>query len=328
MSRSRIELALRELGPENWSAFEKFAAEFLVVDYPSLRTTASVGGDKGRDGQLYSPTEENNTYVQYSVTTSWASKINSTVATLIKNFGGQFRLIYATNQVIGPAADDLIRDQRKAGYDIDIRDRHWFAERVNTHPQRANAADELAKQLVDPLLAKAGLAPHIARPLDAEEARVALIHLALESVDRRDDQGITRSSFEALVRSTMHDTSAEKTLGIDEIVVQTKFLVPAGDPSQVEAQVRGALNRLTKKGPIKYVRSKDGYHLSFQEQKRLHEHAAGIIALEKDLLEELHGRLASIKQIDPQTERALRVASAMPWTLGFYGEEKHSHQQS
>lgn len=312
MTDVRLELALRQLGPEDWSAFEKFAAEFLVVDYPSLRTMASMAGDKGRDGQLYQPNEEQNTFIQYSVTENWSSKITGTIATLTKNFGGSFRLIYATNQKIGPDSDKLVAEQRKAGFEVDIRDRSWFVERAHTHAQRTIASDDLARRFVDPLLASAGLAPRVARPLGPAEARVALVHLALESVDRRDNQGITRSAFEALVRSVMHDTNAQVTMTFDEIVTQTMALVPAGDPIQVEAQVRGALTRLSKKGPIKHIRSRDVYQLSFPEQERVREQSAAVLSSEQDLLDELKARISALEGIDESSIAAaafdLRIA--------------------
>ncbi|MGO4453362.1 hypothetical protein [Arthrobacter sp. RAF14] len=307
MADARLDMALRQLGPEDWSAFEKFAAEFLVVDYPSLRTMASMSGDRGRDGQLYQPNEEQTTFIQYSVTESWRAKITGTIATLTKNFGGNFRLIYATNQKIGPDADTLVAEQRKAGFEVDVRDRTWFVERAHTHEQRTAASNDLARRFVDPLLASAGLAPRVARPLGPAEARVALIHLALDSVDRRDNQGITRSAFEALVRSVMHDTNANLTMTVDEIITQTAALVPAGDPAQVEAQVRGALTRLSKKGPIKHMRGTDEYRLSFHEQERVRNQSAAVLSSEQDLLDELKARIRVLDGIDES--RAITAAS-------------------
>lgn len=275
-----------------------------------------MSGDKGRDGQMYKPNEDRATYVQYSVTASWSSKIKGTIKTLSENFGGKFRLIYATNQRILPDADELVAEQRKLGVEVDIRDRTWCVDRVDTHTQRTVAAEELAKRIVDPLLAKSGLAPHVARPLGPEDARVALIHLALESVDRADDQGITRSSFEALVRSVMHDSSAETTMTEAEIVQETMKLVPAGQREQVLAQVKGALTRLSKKGPVKYVRARDAYHLSFQEQERIRAQTTRVLASEQDLLDELTERLSRIPGID--TSRLDEIADGLRTAMDIW----------
>src|SRR5665647_3414603 len=125
MPNERLTLALEMMGPGDWLTFERFAAEFNAVEFPSLRTTAAFAGDKGRDGQLFRPNEDVTTVFQYSVTQSWASKIRDTRATLGKTTPSATRLIYCTNQAIGPAADDLVAELRKDGIALDIRDRSW-----------------------------------------------------------------------------------------------------------------------------------------------------------------------------------------------------------
>lgn len=39
----RLALALEQMQSGYWLSFERFAAEFLAVEFPSLRTTASAG---------------------------------------------------------------------------------------------------------------------------------------------------------------------------------------------------------------------------------------------------------------------------------------------
>jgi hypothetical protein len=46
MRPERFELALERLAPEAWSSFERLASTFLAVDYPTLRTVASMSGDQ------------------------------------------------------------------------------------------------------------------------------------------------------------------------------------------------------------------------------------------------------------------------------------------
>lgn len=53
MPSQRFALALRQLEAGDWLIFERFAAEFLAVEFPSLRTMAAASGDKGRDAQLF-----------------------------------------------------------------------------------------------------------------------------------------------------------------------------------------------------------------------------------------------------------------------------------
>jgi hypothetical protein len=78
----RLTLALEQVTADDWSIFEKFAGEFLAVEYPSLRTMASPAGDRGPDGEFYCPDEVTDTAIEYSVTNDWKSKIPATARTL------------------------------------------------------------------------------------------------------------------------------------------------------------------------------------------------------------------------------------------------------
>src|SRR5579859_1917281 len=143
MSAARLALALETMSSGDWLAFERFAAEFLTPEYPSLRTTASPHGDRGRDGQMYVVDEDPNTVVQYSVAKDWNDKIGATIRRLKETMPAIRSLIYATNQVIGPDADDLVsRLRRDERISLDIRDRNWFVDRELTYPQRAAASEE------------------------------------------------------------------------------------------------------------------------------------------------------------------------------------------
>ena len=83
-----------------------------------------------------------------------------------------------TNQLIGPAADDLVSQARRQnGIALDIRDRNWFADREMTYPQRSIAAHELSARFVDPLLVERGVRSFAASALDDGQARVALVNL-------------------------------------------------------------------------------------------------------------------------------------------------------
>src|SRR5258708_4173174 len=123
MPSARLSFALEQVGSGDWLYFEKFAAEFHAVAYPSLRTMASASGDKGRDGQLFTPEEEPTTVLQYSVTKDWRSKIIDTLETLSTTMPQITQLIYVTSQVVGPAADDLVSETRRdRGIALDIHD--------------------------------------------------------------------------------------------------------------------------------------------------------------------------------------------------------------
>ena len=270
MPNGRLTLALEQMGPGDWLTFERFAAEFNAVEFPSLRTTAAFAGDKGRDGQLFKGIEDPTTVFQYSVTESWRAKVVSTLKVLKETHRETTRLIYCTSQTVGPAGDDLVEELRQGGIALDIRDRSWFVERELTHPQREVASQELAERFVDPLLKARGIADRVARPLTSDESRVALLHLSLEGYDQGSEKNLTRSCFESLVRSVLHNTDAEHTMNLDSIVRAVRELVPAGDEFQVRAQTRGALQRLsTRGGPVKQLGKSDLYHFSFQAQEEL-----------------------------------------------------------
>jgi hypothetical protein len=84
------------------------------------------------------------------------------------------RLIYATNQTIGPNADALIEELRREGLFVDVRDSSYFVARELQHPQRQRRSRELAARIVDPLLAPRGVGARTGAVLSDDEQRVAL----------------------------------------------------------------------------------------------------------------------------------------------------------
>ena len=295
MPSARLALALERISSGDWLDFEYFAAAFLAPEYPSLRTTASPSGDRGRDGQMYSVEEEPHTVVQYSVAQDWARKIRVTIKRLAETIPTTRTLIYATNQVIGPAADDLVSEvRREHSIALDIRDRSWFVEREHTYPQRSIAADDLAIKYVNPLLVERGVRSFAARALDDSQARVALVHLALESEDEANDKGWTKSCFEALVLSVLHDTSDANRMSRSQVIEAVTNLLPATNNTQVTQQVEGALNRLSRRGgTVKHRTRDDSFSLGFDEQQELRDRVAQFALQE----EALKGQLTSVLRI-------------------------------
>ncbi|MGW1086372.1 hypothetical protein ACWD4L_08450 [Streptomyces sp. NPDC002596] len=279
MNRQRLRLALKTLEAGDWLTFEQFAADFLAVEYPSLRTMAATKGDKGRDGQFFVPLEEPTDMVQYSITQDWKSKINQTLKRLAENFKDIRRLIYATNQEIGPSADELVSStMREKGVIIDVRDANWFLERRETHPQRANASESLCRKVVDPLLRKEKISSQVGLALSAQEARLGLLHLSLQNQDEATEKGLTRESFESLTLSALHDTSPDNLLPRKEIHDRVTSFLPAGHEQQVDAQVDGSLLRLSgKKGRVKHHKSDDKFCLAHDERTRLTERTAEFV---------------------------------------------------
>lgn len=316
MSSSRFSLALDQLGPDQWRDFELLAAEFMAVEYPSLRTMASRSGDKGRDGELFFPEEEAaTTAIQYSVSSDWRKKIGATVARLSDTKPEVADLIYVTSQLIGPDADELKRTLRASRHmALDVRDKSWFIERELTSAQRQAAAAELAERYVDPLLTARGIKENVSTVLTHEEAQIALLHLTLDTEDKTSQKGLTKSCFESLVQAALEGSSSASTMRSEEILARVVKLVPSGDPIQVRALATSALTRLSSKGgPVQHHKSKDEYCLSHARVLQVKEKMATYISNEAVLEEEISERLRIVSKsltggVLEDTAKALRTA--------------------
>jgi len=299
MPNPRLSLALERIGPGDWAIFESFASEFLAVEYPALRTMAAPNGDKGRDAEIFTIDGVPKVAFQYSVTASWKTKITSTLDTLKRNFPSVSTMIYLTNQVIGPAADELREESRRdRNITVDIRDRSWFVDREKSYPQRRVASEELAQRFVDPLLSKRGVLERIST-LTADESKVAVLHLALDGEDQATEQSLTKSCFESLVLAALHDSSTYNRLSLSEIKDGVALRMPVGKRGQVDALTLSALNRLSRKGPVKQHKSatgaEDTYHLSFEETKRINDQTAKFLLDEAVLDAKL---LAAVRAVE------------------------------
>jgi hypothetical protein len=270
MKTERFRLALRELRPSDWERFERLASIFLAADYDELRTLASPSGDAGRDAILFNPVARPSVAIQYSVSGGWDSKIRATVRRLKEKFPNQIRiLVYATNQQIGAEGDDLKNDllKREELY-LDIRDLNWFLERVNTDPPREQAAEELAVAIADPFLAGEGVIRPTTRALTTTEACTGLLFLTLQWEDDTREKGLTRLSFEALVKASLNGTSSTNRRRREQVRETVAAMLPGQTREMVDRQVDSALSRLTKK-TIRHWQSQDEFCLTFEEQQRL-----------------------------------------------------------
>lgn len=305
MTAERLTLALEQLKSSDWRTFELFAAEYIAVQYPSLRTMAASHGDKGRDGEIYVPDEQETVAVQYSVTADWNEKIKATIARLSGTFPAVKVLMYATNQSIGPKADALKESLRiNDGIFLDVLDNSWFIEREFTHAQREVAADRLCKRFVDPLLSARGLKTRVAPGLDGKDSRIALLHISMQAEDKAQGKGLTKGVFESLVLAALHDTSVTNRLKFSEIEKRVRRFLPAEheNRAQVRGLISGALARLApnKGGRVHHHKSTDDYGLSNEEHVATLERSASYLAdqatLEAELSESL--KVASLEAAD------------------------------
>ncbi|MDR3618080.1 MAG: hypothetical protein P4L85_01930 [Paludisphaera borealis] len=326
LSRSRFAFALRELGPGNWERFEQLASTFLSGDFDHIRTMASPSGDRGRDAQLFT-TSEPTTFLQYSVTKDWKTKIRETAKRIREEFPDASLLVYVTNQTIGAEVDDLRGELRQVrSLHLDVRDHSWFLERMHKDRQREMAAVELAREVVDPIVAGDGLIDRRPSPLTSLEQRAAVVHLDLQWANEKRDKGLTKTAFEALIRSVLRDTDANRRMGRDDVKKAVRALLPSHDPNKADRNTERALEKLSTRPQgerlIRHWQKQDEFCLSHEERIRLDEHLIEADLQEQALRSEIEELIADFAvefnvdaNVDKQSagdlvERSRRVLEA------------------
>src|SRR3989339_1553278 len=217
MNVNLFRLALERLDPSDWAHFERLCSAFLVPEFSALRTMASPTGDGGRDSELFSPDGKPFIAAQYSISSDWKTKIKKTVQRLSQKFPNVRILIYMANQQIGGQADDLKREMLEVGLSLDLRDRNWFLERASLDALRENAAHELVDLIARPYLAGEQIINKPSSALTSGEARAALLYLGLQWQDDIAEKGLTKLSFDALVRAALRHTHSENRLSRSQI---------------------------------------------------------------------------------------------------------------
>lgn len=286
MDPKRFEFALERLESGDWERFEKLASTFLATEFPDLRTMASPIGDHGRDAELFSPLGDAQVVLQYSVAKDWRAKINKTAGTISKQLYAN-ELIYVTSQVVGAQADNLRRSLRKRyGISLDIRDRNWFIERCNADIQREIAAERLAEELVNPILVSRGILSSKAQALTDVENRAAFVFLGLQLEDDTRDKGLTKLSFEALVRAALRDTNSQARIKRTDVYRLVQAMLPNHAPREVIRRTDSALNHLTKK-VIRHWQALDEFCLTHEESVRIRNRLVDVEQLRNSLSTEI-----------------------------------------
>jgi hypothetical protein len=263
-----FKIALEHLNPSDWELFEELCSQFLVAEFDKLRTMASPSGDGGRDSEIFSP--EGNSFVaaQYSVTEHWKSKIRQTKKTIKETMGEARILLYMSNQQIGGQADELKKELLKDELMLDVRDFNWFLERASTSPIREAAAEALIERVARPYLAGESVIEKRNSPLTSGEARAALVYLGLQWQDDITDKGLTKLSFDALVRAALRHTSSEQRISREKVHQTILSALPSADKNTVIHHVDKALSRLEKKY-IRYWKKEDEFCLTHDESQRI-----------------------------------------------------------
>jgi hypothetical protein len=321
VSRAGLELCLRLLPGSEWERFEHFCSQFLVSDYPELRTTANPAGDGGRDAFLYLVGAQSNVAFQYSLQLDWREKVRRTAKRLKVTFPNVSVLVFMSNQLIGAAGDDLRRELSQSGIYLDIRDRSWFLERFDTNATRSRAAQELIDASITPALDAESITA-TSSALTRSESKTLLLFLELQRSDEVAEKGLTRSCFEALVRAALRDTSSHNRISKEEIYNRVSSFLPEHDPIVLRPHVDAVLNRLAK-SVIKHRRSSEDYHIAYEESVRLAERAAFVESLRLDF----EADVRDVVSCDPRIESSERdsvtvyIAKLVETYLHLRGEQ-------
>jgi hypothetical protein len=260
-------LALSLLRPDQWERFETFASEWLAPEFPELRPVAAMAGDGGTDAVLWQPSASPSVVVQYSVASDWAAKIRQTAKRIREHLADAKVLIYLTSQEIGTAAtairEELLKDY---GLYLDVRDRQTLISGEAT-PGREQAAESLAKDVVDPYMEGAHAGVEDAG-LTSGEAETACVYLALQWQDEDRNKGLTRLSFEAIVRSVLRDTDSDHRISREEVHRRVRKALPAQHQEDARRYTDSALERLEKRY-LRHWRKEDEFCLTHEEAVRL-----------------------------------------------------------
>ena len=321
MQRERLQLALERIRPEQWKLFEEFASAFLSAQYPNLRTVASQSGDQGRDAELFSYDGPIQTILQYSVSQDWKSKIRRTAKRISETRSETKILIYVTNQSILSYADPIKNDLLKT-YELilDIHDAAWFLDRFNGDEHRENVSENLATKIVDPYLSDKGVLQHSAPALTTTEYQAALTFLQLQWEDDTREKGLTKLSFQALVRAVLRNTNSDSRMSRNEIHNQITTLFPNHDSAHIRYLVDSALRKLTKRY-IRHWVKEDQFCLTYEESIRVRGRLAAIDISNSAIDSEIQTILESYERKSEEVEQLGHlIRSAMDHYLLGRGE--------
>lgn len=268
MNSSLFKLALEQLQPSGWETFETLASSFLAPEFPQLRTMAHPSGDGGRDSELFQPDGKPFIAFQYSLRKDWKRKIIETATRLKKEFPSVRNLIYMSNLQIGGQADDVKKTLLEDELSLDVRDKNWFLERANLGGVRENAAEQLIDQIARPYLASEQVINKPSSALSSGEARAALVYLGLQWQDDITNKGLTKLSFDALVRAALRYTYSESRISRAQVHKYVYDCLPSDNKELLSRHTDSALARLTKRY-IRWWQKEDEFCLKHEEHERI-----------------------------------------------------------
>jgi len=173
-----------------------------------------------------------------------------------------------SNQQIGAQADELKKDLLDSGLSLDTRDRNWFLERATMDGAREHAAEQLIDRIARPYLSGEEVISKPSSALSSGEARAALLYLRLQWQDDIAQKGLTKLSFDALVRAALRDTHSENRMPRSKVHEAVHKFLPSADTEVLSRQTDSALRRLTKRY-IRHWQKQDEFCLTHDEHQRI-----------------------------------------------------------
>jgi hypothetical protein len=286
MNVNLFRLALERLEPSDWAHFELLSSAFLTSEFKNLRTMASPAGDGGRDSELFCPDGKPFIAAQYSVAKDWRAKIRHTAERLIEKFPEVRFFLYLSNHQIGGQSDDIKEYLLERNIVLDVRDRNWFIERASSNYVRENAAEELIDRIARPYFEGEEIISKPSSPLSSGEARAALLYLGLQWQDDISDKGLTKLSFDAMVRSALRHTHSDNRLPRSDVYDFVCKALPSADRKIIIHHVDNALKRLTKRY-IRHWQKADEFCLTYEESQRITSRLAEMVNEESDFREDV-----------------------------------------
>jgi len=291
MNVSLFKMALERVEISDWQAFEELCSSFLMAEFTDLRTMASSSGDGGRDAELYSQPNKPLVVAQYSIASNWKTKIKKTIDRLNTTFPDVRILIFMSNRDIGAQADKLKAEAVENGLSLDVRDKNWFLERANTDDTRKNASEKLIDKIARPYLEGEEIINKRSSPLSSGESKAALLYLGLQWQDDISGKGLTKLSFDALVRAALRHTDSINRMNRSEIHDRIASAITSNDDKKFHRYIDAALSRLTKRF-IRHWKEEDEFCLTHDESQRIMERLADIESEENKFLESVTSNCA------------------------------------
>jgi hypothetical protein len=117
-----------------------------------------------------------------------------------------------------------------------------------------------------------------ASALTGQDARTAHLFLEMHWRDESASKGLTKSAFEALVRSALQGSDNENRVSRAEVHTRVGRVLPQHTREQLSPYVEAALKRLTKLA-VRHWTKDDTFNLSFEEKERLKDRKASVALL-------------------------------------------------